>query len=263
MPQAAGPGPRRGLRVACGDPCADVPGAPGLVGVRRPFAPEPFGDPARAGSFGGRGLVHADLAGLFVRGEQRAVQRAAGLELRRRADVDNPAAVEHGDPVGEFQRRGAVGDDQRRPLPGHLVQPGVDVRLDLGVDRGGGVVEDQHVGVAQDGAGERDALALTAGECQALFANHRGVAVRQRGDEPIRLRHPRGPSDLLDRRVGAAVRDVGRDRVGEQVRLLEDEADRGPQVCGPYPAHVDAADPDRPGARVVEARQQGGCRGLA
>ena len=47
------------------------------------------------------------------------------------------------------------------------------------VDRAGGVVEDQHPRVGEDGAGQRDALALAARQREAALAQLGGVAVGQ------------------------------------------------------------------------------------
>ena len=87
-------------------------------------------------------------------------------------------AVEDGDPVGEAEGGAAVGDQQGRAARHHLRQGLVDLVLDAGVDGGGGVVEEKQPGVGEDGAGERDALALAAGEGQAVLADLGVVAVR-------------------------------------------------------------------------------------
>jgi len=53
--------------------------------------------------------------------------------------------------------------------------------LALGVERGGGFVEQQQRRIAQDGAGDGDALALAARQCHAAFAEHGLVTVRAGG----------------------------------------------------------------------------------
>ena len=54
-----------------------------------------------------------------------------------------------------------------------------DLVLLGGVDRRGGVVEDQHAGVGEDGPGDGDALALATREREAPLADLGGVAVGQ------------------------------------------------------------------------------------
>ncbi len=72
----------------------------------------------------------------------------------------------------------------------------MDLGLDPGVDSRGGVVEQQHVRVGQQGPGEGNPLPLTAGERQALLPHHSVVAVRQLADEPVRFGSGRGASIL-------------------------------------------------------------------
>src|SRR6059036_2529015 len=59
-----------------------------------------------------------------------------------------------------------------------------------------GFVEDEDRRVPQEGAGERDALALAAGEAQAALANLGVVALRQPGDELVGVGPPGGVHDL-------------------------------------------------------------------
>ena len=90
------------------------------------------------------------------------------------------------------------------------------------------------------------------------------VAVGQVGDELVRAGEPGGPLDRRVRRVGIGEGDVGAHRVVEQERVLEDDADRVPQVVNPEVAHVDAVDAaTAPDVDVVEARDQPGDRRLA
>ena len=79
-----------------------------------------------------------------------------------------------GEPVGDGEG-GAVGDQ--------VAEVVLDDGLGLVVDVAGRLVEDEHLRVAQDGAGERDALALPARELDAALADHGLVAVVEVGDE--------------------------------------------------------------------------------
>ena len=64
--------------------------------------------------------------------------------------------------------------------------------LDLDVDGAGGVVEHQDRRVEQQGPGDGDALALTAGQGVAALAHDRVVAVGELPDELVGARRP-GP----------------------------------------------------------------------
>src|SRR3712207_9246340 len=66
---------------------------------------------------------------------------------------------------------------------------------------------DEDARVGEQGARDRDALALAAGERQAALADAGVVAVRQLGDEPRRLGALGRALDVLAACVGAAVGD--------------------------------------------------------
>ena len=180
-----------------------------------------------------------------------------------RAAVGDPAGVQDHDPVGQVQRGPAVRDDQRGAAAHHLAQRGVDLRLQPGVDGRGGVVQDQQPRVGDQRPGQRHPLPLAAGQGQALLADHGVVALRQPGDELVRLGRPGRRQDLLVGGVGPAVGDVGPHGVGEQEAVLHDQPDRGAQGVPGQVGDVVPADPDHAGLGVVEARQQLRQGGLA
>ena len=89
-----------------------------------------------------------------------------------------------------------MGDHERRAPRHRLVERELDALLGRGVDRGGGVVEDQHARVGEQRAGDRHALALAAGQRQPALADARVEALRQARDEVVGLRAARGRFDL-------------------------------------------------------------------
>ena len=110
--------------------------------------------------------------GLVVEaGQQLAVRRVARHQLVVGAVVGHPPVVEEHDPVGEVERGDAVGDDQRRASVEHLAQAGEDALLGGGVDRAGGVVEQQDPRVDQHRASQGDALTLAAGQAEPALAD--------------------------------------------------------------------------------------------
>ena len=68
----------------------------------------------------------------------------------------------------------------------------LDHRLVLRVDRGQSLVQHQDRRVAQQRAGDGDALALAAGKPGAAFADHGLVAIGQGLDEVVRVGGARG-----------------------------------------------------------------------
>ena len=128
------------------------------------------------------------------------------------------------------ERAQAVGDDERRAALHGLLHRGENFVLGVRIDRGGRIVEQQNRRIEQHGPGDRQPLPLPAGKIEAPFAEHRVVAVRQRGDEVVGGGDFGGLFDLGQRRLGMAEGDVGGDRVAEEERLLKHQADVPPQV---------------------------------
>ena len=94
--------------------------------------------------------------------------------------------VHDDDAVGQRDHAHAVRDHERGAVAGEFFEHLEDELLAFDVDLAGGFVEEQDFGVAEDGAGERDALPLAAGEAAAAGADERLVAVGQLfGDERV------------------------------------------------------------------------------
>ena len=89
-----------------------------------------------------------------------------------------------------------------------------DPRLGGGVQRAGRLVQDQDRRVLQQRAGDRQALALAAGQRRAALADHRVVALRLAHDEVVRFGHAAGLFQLRLGRVGPADQQVVADRSG-------------------------------------------------
>jgi hypothetical protein len=116
-------------------------------------------------------------------------------------------------PVGEAQRRGAVGDQHGRSgPPARRPAAAWDALLGVGVDRRGGVVQDEDLRVGEGGTSEGDALALAARQREAALADDRVVAVAQLEDELVGGGDPRRCFDLGIGRAGAPEGDVLADR---------------------------------------------------
>ena len=123
----------------------------------------------------------------------------------------------------------AVRDEHDRAPLHDGAQGVVDGLLGPGVDRARRIVEHEDPGVAQDGACQRDALPLPAGQAQAALADDRVVAPREGHHEVVGLGGARGRLDLVVRGIRCAVGDVVAHRLGEQERVLERHPDRASQ----------------------------------
>ena len=89
-----------------------------------------------------------------------------------------------------------MGDGDRRAALDQVVERFLDLALGLGVDRAGGLVEDQDPRVDQQGAGDRNPLPLAARKRLAPLADQRVVAVGQTQDELVGARGAGRGDDL-------------------------------------------------------------------
>ena len=79
-----------------------------------------------------------------------------------RADGGDLAFAEDDDQISPADLRQAVGDDEGRASAGGVGDGALNFVLGGGVNRGGGIIQHQHARIGEEGAGERDALALSA-----------------------------------------------------------------------------------------------------
>ena len=105
-------------------------------------------------------------------------------------------------------------------------------------------------------AGDRDALALAAGQAGAVFAHQRVVALRAGGDELVRLRGLGGGDDFRLGCARPAERDVFADRGAEQEDILADIGDLASQRAAGNGSDVLTVDRDRALVDIVEAQDQ-------
>src|SRR5215217_2214831 len=232
------------------DPGPAAASSPATSGRRR------AGDLLAAGGRQGRGA--AELGPVQV-----GVQAAGPQQLGVGALLDDAAALDDQDPVGVDDGRQPVGDDQAGPALQGGGQRLLDVDLGLGVEVGGGLVEDDDGRVGQQQPGDGQALLLAAGQPVAALPDHRLPALGQALDQVQDPGGATGVLDLLQGRVRPGVAQVGQDGVVEQVRVLGDQPDRGPQALQLQVAHVDPVDPDGAVADVVDPGDQHGGGRLA
>jgi len=156
-----------------------------------------------------------------------------------------------------------VGDDQDGLAHDELLERVLDELLALRIERGGGLVEDEDGGVAQEGAGEGEPLLLAAGEQGAALADDGLVTLGHGPDEIVGVGVDRGGDHLFARGVRAAEQQVAVDGVVEEHRVLGDDGDVAAQVGEAHRAHVVAVDGDPAGGGLVEAGNEVGEGGLA
>ena len=89
------------------------------------------------------------------------------------------AFFQHIHPVDVANRRQPVGNDYHSDMPLQFVDALLDRALGLGVQRAGGFVQNQQPRAAKQFAGDKQSLALAAGEPQAVLADQGVVAIGQ------------------------------------------------------------------------------------
>ena len=149
-----------------------------------------------------------------------------------RAALCHPASREHGDLVGVPHRRQSVGDDERRPALAGLRDLLKDAALGFRVEHRRGFVEHQQPGLPQQRTGNGDTLAFTARQALASLTHLRVVAIGHALNGGVQLCGDGCTDDVLPQGVGTAQRDVRRQRVVHQQRVLRHYADAVSPRCG-------------------------------
>jgi len=131
------------------------------------------------------------------------------------------------------------------------------------VERRGRLIEQQHRGIADDGTGDRDTLALPARQRIAALADLGIVFIRQAHDVAVDLGLLRRLLDFLIGRAFLAEPDVFPDRHVEQHVFLEHHRHAATQGFAGHLADIDAVDGQAPLIRHVKAKDQVQERALA
>src|SRR5918993_1877597 len=127
--------------------------------------------------FGGlRRFLDHPLGGLAV--PEVCVQTAPLKQLLVRAELRNPAVLQHGDAVGANHRGQAVGNDDRGAVAGDALQRFLDRLLGAAVECARRLVKHEDRRVLEQRPRNCDPLLLAAGKLEAALADHRVIAVR-------------------------------------------------------------------------------------
>src|SRR6266508_2797920 len=160
-------------------------------------------------------------------------------ELRGRRVLNDAPFVHEDHPVGRLPREPhLMGDHQHgHALMGEVAHDVEHLADHLGVEGAGGLIEQHDLRIHRQGAGDRDALLLAAGEPDRVLIGLLGDAdLLQEGLRFLSRGGLRHAADLHRRQHDV----LGRGEVGEQVERLEDH----PHVA-PKAVHVDAPIVDR------------------
>ena len=195
--------------------------------------PQPGGDVGEDDDDAERSVAHDDReeAGIDAEDWVEQVGRADEpghelalrllVDLAGRADLLDAAGIEHGDAVGEGKRFLLVVSDEQEGdadiAAGSRLELYLHLFAQLEIEGAEGLVEEEHAGPVDEGAGQRDALALPTGELpgrRAPKSGSRTCSSDLHGAGTSLL-----PADLLD---AQAVLDVLEDaHMREQGVVLE------------------------------------------
>lgn len=201
---------------------------------------------------GGRG--HG--SGGELAGDEGGVAASEGHQGGVGALLDDAAGVHEENQVGVADGRETVGGDDHCSSLTEAREVGDDAELGLGVERGGGLVEEDYRGVAVDGTGYHQALAFAAAQFHPRRP-YEGVEFQR---EFVEEWTETGCAGSLGNflHIGGLIPqcDVAGNRVGENVALLRDAgADFSPFLgleCG----HIDHPGGDGALLRMVKPLEE-------
>ncbi len=107
------------------------------------------------------------------------IKSTGGDQARVGALLDDAAVLQDKNAVGAKHGREPVRDDERGAVLHGALEGLLHQRFALGVERRRRLVEQQHLGVAQDCPRDGDPLALPAGKRDPPFTDQGVVAVRE------------------------------------------------------------------------------------
>src|SRR5690606_8507390 len=212
----------------------------------------------------------ADRRGNLAASPSSAPARAADAALAQGLDDlrlgtigDEAAVVDDHQAVDQFQQGCAVRDQNE----GLVLAGGPQARLELGfalvVHIAAGLVQQQDLGIVDQGARDGDRLPLPAGQGIATLADDHVVALGVAGGEFIHSRQGGGGQDVLVRGEGRGDGQVVLERAVEQHRILGHIADGAPDVGRIDLVEIDAVDQDGARSGRIELQDEFFQGGLA
>jgi hypothetical protein len=235
-------------------PMAAPPGSSAAIAVR-PLTARARTAPARFARLAGV----AEAAGLAP--PQRGVVPPIPQQLAVRALLHDATALEHNEAVHLGDGRQAMRDGNHG-LAGHeRGKARLDGGLDFAVERGGRLVKHENRRVLENDAGDRNALALTAGQFDPALTDMGLKApppakILKLGNELARVRELGSRDDLRLGGVRPAIADVVANGAVQQRGVLGDDRDLRPQALLGHVGDILAVDEDPAALEIKEAQQK-------
>ncbi len=156
-----------------------------------------------------------------------------------------------------------MGDDEDRAAGNQVGKRDLHQRLAFRVERRSGFIKNENGRVLEQRPGNGDALALSSGEAEALFADHRIVLFGKPLDEVVSQRRLGGRDHPAQRDIRLAIGDVVADRIVEENRLLGYVANLGTERSQADIPQVMSVDANAASGDIEEAWDQVHQSGLA
>ena len=137
-----------------------------------------------------------------------------------RTAFDDAPAIKHQDAVGVDNAGEAVRQNERGTSGHEPIDRVLNDCFVLGIDRGQRLVENENRRVAKERPRDRQPLPLAARQPQSALADDRRIALRQRGNEVVRVGGARRGDDLRPSGVELAEPQIVLDRAMEQIGIL-------------------------------------------
>ena len=153
------------------------------------------------------------------------VDGAAFEQLRMCAASGDSAVVEDDDLVRMRNRGRALRHDENGVFPLHCPDSGAQARVRGIIERGGAVVKDDNIGIADKGACDAEPLTLSAGEIFAALLDYVVEAALLALDDVARLGGIECAPDFLVGGIRLAPSDIFPNGAVKEHRLLHDNAD--------------------------------------
>ncbi len=143
------------------------------------------------------------------------------------AELYNAPLLEHHDRVGIAHRGEAVRDHERRAPAHELIHTAPNEHFGTRVDGTRRFVQNDGRRVGHGRARNGEELPLPLAQVRPIRGHHRVISIWQTPDEAIGVGDLRGSAHLFVRGVKLAKANVVGNRAGEQVRILQHDAERG------------------------------------
>src|SRR5215467_575529 len=180
-----------------------------------------------SGNSGGGGDGDRRARFLFpqLQSVERRVAPALAQQLVVASRFNDRSILDDEDAISIDDGMQAVRDHDRRSPLTEVLDRALNLPLGFGIERSRRLVEQDDRRVLEQGACNGDALALAAGELQAVLADWGVVPAGERRDEVVRISGLGGDDDLGLARAQTPERDILAHRAAKQENILPDIGD--------------------------------------